>query len=121
VNPMLVDGQVHGGAAQGLGQAVFEHVVYDPDTGQCVTGSLMDYCLPRADDLPAFVTATAETRESDNPLGVKGVGEGPTTGSPAACMNALRDALASAGAARGARTLQMPATPLAVWRALRKS
>jgi carbon-monoxide dehydrogenase large subunit len=115
VNPMLVDGQVHGAAAQGLGQAAMEAIAYDPQTGQTLTGSLMDYCLPRADDLPFFSTATAETRETDNPLGVRGVGEGPTTGSPAAYMNALADALAQAGAA----AVQMPATPLKVWRALR--
>ena len=115
VNPMLVDGQVHGGAAQGVGQAAMEAVAYDPDSGQPVTGSLMDYALPRAADLPFFTTATAETAETDNPLGVKGVGEGPTTGSPAAYMNALRDALAAARAG----PVQMPATPYAVWRALR--
>ena len=115
VNPMLVDGQVHGGAAQGVGQAAMEGVVYDPDSGQPVTGSLMDYALPRAADLPFFTTATAETPETDNPLGVKGVGEGPTTGSPAAYMNALRDALAAARAG----PVQMPATPYAVWQALR--
>jgi len=115
VNPMLVDGQVHGGAAQGLGQAALEQVAFDPETGQTLTGSLMDYTLPRADDLPFFTTATAETPETDNPLGVKGVGEGPTTGSPAAFMNAVRDAVTSAGGAQ----VQMPATPLAVWRALR--
>lgn len=114
LNPLLVDGQVHGGAAQGLGQAALEGVAYDPDSGQTLTGSLMDYTLPRADDLPAFTSAVAETRETDNPLGVKGVGEGPTTGSPAAFMNALRDALGEAG-----ERIQMPATPLAVWRALR--
>jgi carbon-monoxide dehydrogenase large subunit len=117
LNPMLVDGQVHGGAAQGLGQAAMEQVVYDGDTGQTLTGSLMDYTLPRADDFPRFHTATAETRETDNPLGVKGVGEGPTTGSPAAFMNAVRDAVASAGGG----DVQMPATPLAVWRALQRA
>jgi carbon-monoxide dehydrogenase large subunit len=114
INPMLVDGQVHGAAAQGIGQAAMEGVAYDADSGQTLTGSFMDYTLPRADDLPCFTTATAETGESDNPLGVKGVGEGPTTGSPAAYMNAVHDALAQAGAG----AIQMPATPLAVWRAL---
>ena len=114
INPMLVDGQVHGAAAQGIGQAAMEGVAYDADSGQTLTGSFMDYTLPRADDLPCFTTATAETGESDNPLGVKGVGEGPTTGSPAAYMNAVHDALAQMGAS----AIQMPATPLAVWRAL---
>jgi carbon-monoxide dehydrogenase large subunit len=113
INPMLVDGQVHGAAAQGIGQAALEGVVYD-DSGQTLSGSFMDYTLPRADDLPTFITATAETGESDHPLGVKGVGEGPTTGSPAAYMNALHDALAQVGGG----DIQMPATPLAVWRAL---
>ncbi len=115
VNPLIVDGQVHGGAAQGLGQAAMEQVAWDADSGQTLTGSLMDYALPRADDLPCFETATAEIRETDNPLGVKGVGEGPTTGAPAAYMNALAHALTAAGA----EPVQMPATPLAVWRALR--
>lgn len=114
INPMLVDGQVHGAAAQGIGQAAMEGVAYDPDSGQTLTGSFMDYTLPRADDLPDFTTATAQTGESDNPLGVKGVGEGPTTGSPAAYMNAVHDALAQAGGAE----VQMPATPLKVWQAL---
>jgi carbon-monoxide dehydrogenase large subunit len=114
VNPMLVDGQAHGGAAQGLGQAALEEVVYDPQSGQTLSGSLMDYALPRADDLPAFATAIAETAETDNPLRVKGVGEGPTTGAPAAYMNAVNDALLRAGAG----PVQMPATAEKVWREL---
>jgi len=117
VNPMLVDGQAHGGAAQGIGQAALEEVRYDEVSGQTLTGSLMDYALPRADDLPFFNTETAETRETDNPLGVKGVGEGPTTGAPAAYMNAVRDALASVGAP----AIDMPATAEKVWRAIRSA
>ena len=117
VNPMIVEGQIHGGAAQGLGQAAMEEVVYDAESGQLLTGSLMDYTLPRADDLPMFVTELAETRETDNPLGVKGVGEGATTGSPAAYMNAVRDALNDAGAA----DVDMPATAERIWRVLREA
>ena len=82
INPMLAEGQLHGGAAQGLGQAVLEQVVYDPETGQPLTGSLMDYAIPRADDLPALEVVMTEMAETDNPLGVKGIGEGPTTGAP---------------------------------------
>jgi carbon-monoxide dehydrogenase large subunit len=114
INPMIVDGQLHGGAAQGIGQAMFEDVVLDPDSGQTLSGSLLDYCLPRADDLPMFTTALVEIEEADNPLGVKGVGENATTGAPAAVMNAIQDALAKAGGAE----VQMPATPERVWRAL---
>ncbi len=115
INPMIVDGQLHGGAAQGIGQAMFENVVLDPDSGQTLSGSLLDYCLPRADDLPMFTTALVEIEEADNPLGVKGVGENATTGAPAAVMNAIQDALIRAGGAE----VQMPATPEQVWRALR--
>lgn len=116
VNPLLVDGQVHGGATQGLGQAAMEEVRYDPESGQTLTGSLMDYALPRADDLPFFTTESAETRETDNPLGIKGVGEGPTTGAPAAYMNAISDALAWIDAA----PVDMPATSEKLWRAMRQ-
>ena len=115
VNPMIVHGQIHGGAAQGIGQAAMEEVSYDPVSGQTVTGSLMDYILPRADDLPFFTTELAHTRETDNELGIKGVGEGPTTGAPAAYMNAVRDALSQAGAA----AIDMPASSEKIWRALR--
>jgi carbon-monoxide dehydrogenase large subunit len=114
LNPMIVEGQMHGGLAQGLGQAWLEHVVYDPDSGQTLSGSFMDYAIPRADDLPSFVTATNEVREVDNPLGVKGAGEGPTTGAPAAFMNAVNHAVLDAGGVRVA----MPATSERVWRAL---
>jgi carbon-monoxide dehydrogenase large subunit len=91
-----------------------EDVLYDPQSGQTLTSSLMDYCLPRADDLLYFVTELANTIEIDNELGVKGVGEGPTTGAPAAYMNAVRDALAQIGAA----CVDMPATAEKVWRAI---
>jgi carbon-monoxide dehydrogenase large subunit len=115
VNPLIVDGQMHGGAAQGIGQALMEAVVHDAASGQALTGSFMDYAMPRADDLPAMTVALHEVLESDNPLGIKGAGESATTGAPAAVMNAVRDALRPAGV----RHLDMPATPEAVWRALR--
>ena len=115
INPMLAEGQLHGGAAQGIGQAVFEHVVYDPETGQNLTGSFMDYTIPRADDLPALEVVMTEVAETDNPLGVKGIGEGATTGAPPAVMGAVRDALSVLGTA----TIDMPVTPENVWRAIR--
>ena len=115
INPLLAEGQLRGGAAQGIGQAALEQVVYDPDSGQNLTGSLMDYAIPRADDLPALEVVMTEVAESDNPLGVKGIGEGPTTGAPAAVMGAVRDALS----VLGATAIDMPVTPENVWRAIR--
>lgn len=111
VNPMVVNGQVHGGVAQGVGQALLEHGIYD-ENGQLLTGSLMDYCMPRADDLPDFTVDLTVTPCTHNPLGVKGCGEAGAIGSPAAVMNALTDAI-------GDETLSMPATSEKVWRALR--
>jgi carbon-monoxide dehydrogenase large subunit len=113
INPMIVEGQVHGGIAQGLGQALFEGCVYD-ENGQLVTGSYMDYTMPRADDLPNFKVDTHGTPCTHNPLGVKGCGEAGAIGSPAALINALTDAL-------GVRDLAMPATPERVWRTLHQS
>jgi carbon-monoxide dehydrogenase large subunit len=110
INPMIVEGQVHGGIAQGVGQALLEHGVYD-ESGQLVTGSFMDYCMPRADDLPSFDVDTTVTPCTHNPLGVKGCGEAGAIGAPAAVMNAVTDAL-------GVKDLPMPATPERVWRAL---
>jgi carbon-monoxide dehydrogenase large subunit len=115
VNPMIVEGQVHGGLAQGLGQALMEQCVYDRQTGQLLTGSMMDYALPRADDLPSFVVDTRVTPCTHNPLGAKGCGEAGAIGAPAALMNAVMDALAPAGV----RHLDMPASPHRVWQALR--
>jgi carbon-monoxide dehydrogenase large subunit len=114
INPMIVEGQVHGGIAQGLGQALLESVVYDA-AGQPLTGSFMDYAMPRADDLPAFVTDRQETPAPDNLLGVKGAGESGTIGAPAAAVNAVIDALAPLGV----RHLDMPLTPMRVWSAIR--
>jgi aerobic carbon-monoxide dehydrogenase large subunit len=115
INPLIVHGQLHGGAAQGIGQALMEHVVLAPDTGQPMTATLMEYAIPRADDLPTPVVELNEIPEADNPLGVKGVGENATTGAPAAFMNAVRDALAGAGGAH----VDMPVTAARLWQALR--
>lgn len=109
INPMIVEGQVHGGLAQGIGQALLEHGIYDSD-GQLITGSYMDYTMPRADDLPDFTVDTTTTPCTHNPLGVKGCGEAGAIGATAAVMNAITDAL-------GVRELAMPATPETVWRA----
>jgi len=114
INPMIVEGQVHGGLAQGIGQALTEGCHYDDASGQLVTGSLMDYCLPRADDLPSFQLDTRETPCTHNPLGVKGCGEAGAIGSPAALMNAITDAL-------GVKDLPMPATPQTIWRAIQQN
>jgi carbon-monoxide dehydrogenase large subunit len=114
INPMIVEGQVHGGLAQGIGQALLEGCVYDSD-GQLLTGSYTDYALPRAADLPSFRVDTVKgTPCTHNPLGVKGCGEAGAIGSPPAVMNAILDALA----ARGVTRLDMPATPYRVWQAI---
>ena len=117
INPLIVHGQMHGGAAQGVGQSLMEHVVFEADSGQPVSASFMNYAIPRADDLPLLAVELNEVAEPDNPLGVKGAGENATTGAPAAVMNAVRDALQSAGAGG----VDMPATREQVWRALRRS
>ena len=114
VNPLLVEGQIHGGVAQGLGQALHEHVIYDPESGQLLSGSLVDYTLPRADHLPDIECRFIEVPCRTNPLGIKGAGEAGAIAAPAAVMNALIDALAP----RGVTHIDMPATPLAVWQAL---
>jgi aerobic carbon-monoxide dehydrogenase large subunit len=115
VNPLIVRGQVHGGVAQGVGQAVFEHTAYDPSSGQLLAGSLMDYALPRAGDLPQIEVDLVEIPCGTNPLGVKGAGEAGAVGSPPAVINAIIDALAATGVTH----VDMPATPERVWRALR--
>jgi carbon-monoxide dehydrogenase large subunit len=114
VNPMIVEGQVHGGMAQGVGQALMEHIVYDRD-GQLLTGSFMDYAMPRAADLPAFCTGFISTPAPSNPLGVKGGSESGTIGAPAAVGNAVIDALWH----RGVRDIALPITAETVWRALK--
>jgi carbon-monoxide dehydrogenase large subunit len=114
VNPMLVEGQVHGGVAQGIGQALLEATVYDRD-GQFLTGSYMDYALPRADHLPNFATGSEPSPATTNPLGTKGCGEAGCAGSLPAVMNALVDALSEFGV----RHIDMPATPERIWRTIR--
>jgi carbon-monoxide dehydrogenase large subunit len=114
VNPMIVEGQVHGGLAQGIGQALLENAVYD-DNGQLLTGSYMDYCMPRADDVPSFTVETLPgTPCTHNPLGVKGCGEAGAIGAPPAVINAVVDALKEFGVEH----IDMPATPEKVWRAM---
>src|SRR5436309_681907 len=115
VNPMLVKGQIHGGIVQGLGQGLFEVLAYDDETGQLLTGSFMDYAMPRADDVPSFEVDSHEVPTQTNPLGAKGVGEAGTVGALPALMNAINDALAPLGV----RHLDMPVTPARVWRAIR--
>jgi carbon-monoxide dehydrogenase large subunit len=112
INPMIVEGQVHGGIAQGIGQALLEGCLYDPASGQLVTASYMDYTMPRADDLPSFSVSTTNTPCPGNPLGMKGCGEAGAIGSPPAVINAITDAI-------GDNDLTMPATPLKVWSALK--
>ena len=112
INPMIVEGQVHGGIAQGVGQALLEGAIYNKD-GQLVTASYMDYCMPRADDLPSFQVGMTVTPCPSNPLGIKGCGEAGAIASPAAVINALTDAL-------GTEHVPMPATPQALWSIIQK-
>jgi carbon-monoxide dehydrogenase large subunit len=116
VNPMIVAGQVHGGLAQGIGQALLEGCVYDKQTGQLLTGSYNDYAMPRAADLPRFSLSTHVTECTHNPLGVKGCGEAGAIGAPAALTNAIIDALKPLGV----RHLDMPATPEKLWRVIQQ-
>jgi carbon-monoxide dehydrogenase large subunit len=116
INPMIVAGQVHGGLAQGIGQALLEGCVYDKGSGQLVTGSYNDYAMPRADDLPSFALSTNVTLCTHNPLGVKGCGEAGAIGAPAAIANALVDALKPLGV----RHIDMPATPEKLWRTIQE-
>jgi len=117
VNPMIVNGQVHGGIVQGLGQALLENAVYDPESGQLLAGSFMDYAMPRADDMPSFNLKMNEIPCRTNALGVKGCGEAGTVGALAAVMNAIVDALAPLGITH----MDMPATPLKIWQAVQGS
>jgi aerobic carbon-monoxide dehydrogenase large subunit len=114
LNPLLCEGQIHGGIAQGVGQALVENLVYDPGSGQLLSGSFQDYAMPRADDFCAFELSENPTPTKKNPLGVKGVGEAGTIGSIPAVMNAVNDALAQFGAP----PVKLPATPEQVWRAI---
>jgi aerobic carbon-monoxide dehydrogenase large subunit len=114
INPMIVEGQVHGGLVQGIGQALMENCVYDPESGQLLTGSFMDYAMPRADDFPQFKLDTVCTPCTHNPLGTKGCGEAGAIGSPPAVINAVLDALHDLGV----KELDMPASPHRVWEAI---
>jgi aerobic carbon-monoxide dehydrogenase large subunit len=114
INPLLAKGQIQGGVAQGAGQALYEDVVYDPDSGQLLTGTLMDYGIPRADTLPRVTVDFSPVPSTTNPLGAKGVGEGGTVASTPTVMNAILDALAPLGVT----DVPMPATPERIWRAM---
>ena len=117
INPMIVEGQGHGGIAQGMGQAMLEDFIYEESDAQILSGSFMDYCLPRADDLPMFNLGSNPTAAASNPLGVKGGGEGGTTPALGAFFNALHDALAPLGI----EAAPMPATSFRVWDVIESS
>jgi aerobic carbon-monoxide dehydrogenase large subunit len=117
VNPLIIHGQVHGGIAQGAGQALMEHAHYDPETGQMLSGSFMDYAMPRASDLPSYATELSEIPSVTHPLGIRPAGEGGTVPALAVVINAIVDALAEFGV----RHIEMPATPQRVWQAIREA
>jgi carbon-monoxide dehydrogenase large subunit len=117
VNPMIIHGQTHGGIAQGMGQALMEHCVFDPESGQPLAGSFMDYAVPRAGDLPFFATGISEVPSTTHPLGFRGGGEGGITPALGVITNAVVDALAEFGVTH----IEMPATPEKVWRAMRQA
>src|SRR5580692_9140047 len=114
VNPLIIHGQVHGGIAQGIGQALLEHAHYDPESGQMLAGSFMDYAMPRASDLPSYITELSEVPSSTHPLGIRPAGEGGTVPALAVVINAVVDALWDFGV----RHVEMPATPQKVWQAI---
>ena len=117
INPLIVDGQTHGSIAQGVGQALWEQCLTDEESGQPLTGSLMDYTIPRAEDFPSFITALNEVPSPTNPLGIKSAGEGPTTPALAVVINAIVDALRD----YGVTDVELPATPHRVWQAIRSA
>ena len=117
VNPLIIHGQVHGGIAQGVGQALMEHAHYDPESGQLLAGSFMDYAMPRASDLLPYVTELSEVPSTTHPLGIRPAGEGGTVPALAVVVNAIVDALSDFGV----RHIEMPATPERVWRAIREA
>jgi carbon-monoxide dehydrogenase large subunit len=116
INPIIVDGQIHGGLAQGIAQALYEEAVYDED-GNLVTGTMVDYLVPGAPEIPNFTLERTVTPSSSNALGVKGVGEAGTIGSPPAVINAVCDALSQYGVTH----IDMPASPMRVWSAIQES
>jgi carbon-monoxide dehydrogenase large subunit len=117
INPLICEGQIHGGIAQGVGQALIENVSYDSESGQLLSGSFMDYGMPRADDFPDFVSALEEIPAKTNPLGIKGIGESGTIGAPPTVINAVIDALRPLGVDH----IDMPATPFRVWQAIQNA
>ena len=117
INPMLTVGQVQGGVAQGIGQAMLEHTVYDPVSGQMLSGSFMDYALPRAEDIPSLSITLTGVPTDANPLGVKGSGQAGAMASPQAVIAAVLDALAPLGVTH----IDMPATPERIWRAIQQA
>jgi aerobic carbon-monoxide dehydrogenase large subunit len=117
INPLICHGQVHGALAQGIGQALMEHAVYDRDSGQLVSGSFMDYAMPRAANFPNFVSQLEEVPAKTNPLGVKGVAEAGAIGSPPTVINAVLDALRPFGVDH----IDMPATPGNVWETIMRA
>jgi carbon-monoxide dehydrogenase large subunit len=117
LNPMIVRGQIHGGIAQGIGQALMEHAVYDKDSGQMLSATFMDYGMPRADLFPEIEAYLEEVPSKTNPLGVKGIGESGTIGAPPTVINAILDALKPIGVT----SIDMPATPARVWDAMKRA
>jgi carbon-monoxide dehydrogenase large subunit len=117
VNPLIIEGQIHGGIAQGVGQALYEQCYYEPATGQLLSGSFMDYAMPRADCFPYFTTEIVEVPSPTHPLGMRPAGEGGTTPALGAVINAVVDALSEFGV----RHVEMPATPERIWRAIREA
>jgi carbon-monoxide dehydrogenase large subunit len=117
VNPLICEGQLTGALAQGLGQALVEHVIYDPSTGQLVSGSFMDYGMPRADDFPEVHSEFIEVPAKTNPLGIKGMAESGSIGAPPAIIGAILDALKPLGVTH----IDMPATPARVWQAINRA
>ena len=117
INPLICEGQIHGGIAQGLGQALCELIAYDPDTGQLLSGSFQDYAMPRAEHIPTIESELAEIPARTNPLGIKGIGESGTIGAPPAIVNAVLDALRPLGVDH----IDMPLTPSRVWNAIRSA
>jgi len=115
INPTIVKGQIHGGVAQGVGQILMEQIAYDPQSGQLLSGSFMDYAMPRADNFGPIEIASNEVSTARNPLGVKGAGEAGTVGSMPATMNAVMDALSQVGV----KHIDMPASPSRIWQAIR--
>ena len=117
INPLLAQAQIHGGVVQGVGQALLEDVAYDPESGQLLAGSLMDYGVPRADLMPEINVDFSPVFSKSNPLGAKGVGEGGTVAGTPTIVNAILDALAE----YGVREIDTPVTPQRIWQAIRKS